>query len=557
MAITGTADVSARIDLGARLHFENGMVWLDEHRMLLLHARALGALRSELIKSLGVERASSLLMRMGHDSGAQDAQLARKLAGDGSFEDVFLLGVRFHSLEGMVKVETVSSELDLDHGVFHGEFRWLDSWEAETHIATFGIGDTCTCWHQLGYAAGYASTFMGRRVVLRETMCRSKGDAYCYIVADTAECLSDDDPYIRAFAPDDIAGQLSDMAKEIDELRASLRCDVQTSSLIGRSPKFLRALNLLRQAAVSPITVLLTGETGVGKEVFARWLHDNGPRRDKPFIAVNCGAIPQDLIESELFGVELGAYTGAHRARQGRFERANGGTLFLDEIGDMPLAAQVKLLRVLQSGEIERLGGDKVLKIDVRLVAATNIDLAAAIGEKQFRSDLFYRLNPYPIVIPPLRERIDDIPLFIEVLLARLSKRHSKAIRGVSDRALKMLMGYEWPGNIRELENVLERGVLLTQAGGLIDADSLSVGLAHRERLGAFLGPDGHLHHSNQTAEVSADMAGMTSLNIAQHENRLVSEAMRRANGNINEAADLLGLSRRQLDYRLKAGSSV
>ena len=547
------ADPSERVDLWSRLRFdaESGAVWLDEQRMLLLHARALGALRTELIKSLGVDRASALLMRMGYDSGAQDAELARKLVGDGPIEDMFLLGPRLHSLEGIVKVETVVSELDLDHGTFHGEFRWLNSWEAEAHIAAFGIGERCTCWNQLGYASGYTSAFMGRAIVFRETMCRSKGDPHCHIVADTADTLAADDPHVRAFAPDDIAGQLRDMEEEIGQLRAFLRRDLEPGSLIGRSPKFLTAFNLLRQAAASPITVLLTGETGVGKEVFARWLHENGPRRAEPFVAINCGAIPAELIESELFGAEAGAYTGAQKARAGRFERADGGTLFLDEIGDMPLAAQVKLLRVLQTGEVERLGADRVRKADVRLIAATNADLAAAVAEKRFRADLFYRLNPYPIEIPPLRERSDDIPLFVDALIERLSARYGKSVHGVSDRAMQALMAYQWPGNIRELENVLERGVLLAQPGSRIDREALFVNPAPPAPSDAFVDPHGQVRPLD--SDGAATIAAHTGdLSLARHEAALVEEAMRRASGNISEAARLLGLTRRQLDYRLK-----
>jgi len=188
-----------------------------------------------LIKSLGADLASALLMRMGYDSGAQDAELARKLVGQTTLEDMFLLGARLHSLEGMVKVETVSSELDLDKGIFRGEFRWTDSWEAEVHIENFGIGEFCACWSQIGYASGYVSSYLGRRVVFRETMCRSKGDPCCYIIADTAENLADDDPQLRAFLPDDIAGELDKMADEISQLRSYLRHDPQPGSLIGRS----------------------------------------------------------------------------------------------------------------------------------------------------------------------------------------------------------------------------------------------------------------------------------------------------------------------------------
>lgn len=292
---------------------------------------------------------------------------------------------------------------------------------------------------------------------------------------EIAADLPEDDPYRKAMHPEDIAGKLRDMAEEIGELRASLRREKQTGSLIGQSPAFLKSVNLLTRAADSTITVLLTGETGVGKEVSAHWLHDNGPRRDKPFVAINCGAIPHDLIESELFGAEAGAYTGAQRQRLGRFERADGGTLFLDEVGDLPLAAQVKLLRVLQTGEVERLGGDKVRHVDVRIVAATNVDLTAAVDAKRFRADLFYRLNPFQVAIPPLRDRVADIPLFVEALVERLARRHGKPVRGVSDQAMRALIAYRWPGNVRELENVLERGVLLAEPGRRIDVDTLSI----------------------------------------------------------------------------------
>lgn len=554
MESTEIGEPSDHIDLWSRLRFDpdHGSVWLDEQRMLLLHSRSLGALRNELLKSLGADRASALLMRMGYDSGAQDAELARKLVGDASLEDVFLIGARLHSLEGMVKVEVVSSELDLDKGVFRGEFRLSESWEAEAHIEAFGIGTICTCWSQIGYASGYVSSYMGRQVVFRETMCRSKGDACCYIIADTAENLAHEDLYVRAFLPDDIAGQLDEMAQEISQLRSYLRRDLQPGSLIGRSQKFTRAFDLLRKAAASPITVLLTGETGVGKEVFAKWLHDNSPRSGAPFVAVNCGAIPHELIESELFGVEAGAYTGAHRMRVGRFERADGGTLFLDEIGDMPLAAQVKLLRVLQTGEVERLGGEKVRKVDVRLVAATNADLTAAVSEKYFRRDLLYRINAYPIEIPPLRERTEDIPLFVDAMLNRLSDRHGKVVHGVSDRAMQTLLAHDWPGNIRELENILERGVILTPPGGRIDADILFPQKADQDRCNAVVDAKGRVHNVASEVPIDRALREIESLTMAMHEERLVKEAMRRARSNVSKAAALLGITRRQLQYRLK-----
>lgn len=535
-------------DLWSKLRFEpqTGAVWLDEQRMLLVHSGALAALRAELIRSLGPDRAAGLLMRMGYHSGVRDAETARRLVGDGPYEDVFLIGPALHQLEGVVEVETVACELDVARGHFHGEFIWHEGWEAGAHLAEFGVGDRCTCWNQLGYATGYVSAFLSRPVRFVETHCRARGDAQCRIVGEAGPHITRaDDPFL----PDDIGAQIERMAQEISALRAALEPVSPPHDLVGRAPAFLKAFRLLERAAGTDITVLLLGETGVGKEVFAHWLHDHSPRAGKPFVAVNCGAIPHELIESELFGAEAGAYTGAQQARAGRFARADGGTLFLDEIGDLPYAAQVKLLRVLQTGEVERLGSERAQKVNVRLVAATNVDLAQAVAEGRFRADLFYRLNPYPIDIPPLRERAGDIPLFVEALLTRITARHGRPVRGVSDRAMAALIAYPWPGNIRELENVLERGVMLADPGGCIDLDCLALRGPLPRSGGATLGPDGAI------ADRSFDEAlrALPDLDLAAHEARIIDEALRRAQGEPGEAARLLGLTRRQIDYRLKA----
>lgn len=546
-----------RIDLWSRLHFDTGTgtVWLGEHRMVLLHARALGAFRNQIVASLGEHRASGLLLRMGFDSGTQDARLARTLVGEGSLEDVFLLGPRLHSLEGLVKVETISSELDLENCSFRGEFRWESSWEAETHLEEFGVGDHCTCWNQVGYASGYVTSFLGKPVYFRETMCRGKGDPYCTVVADSEAPVSITEPMLAALQPDDIAGEIRELSDELQQLRAYLRQDFETGSLIGRADSFMAAFNLLKRAASTPITVLLLGETGVGKEMFARWLHDNSARRQLPFVAINCGAIPPDLVESELFGVEAGAYTGAGQSRAGRFERADGGTLFLDEVGEMPLAVQVKLLRVLQTGEIERLGDTRTRKVDVRIVAATNVALQEAVDAKRFRADLFYRLNPYPIIVPPLRDRRGDIPLFASMFVDRLAKRYGKVLHGMSDRALQALMAYPWPGNIRELENVIERGVLLSAPGGYVELDSLFLGGAGDSPAGgAFVDDHGAVH--GRPDDLRSLVSGLFDLAAERIEDALVSEAMSRADGNVAEAARLLGWTRRQLDYRLRTDAS-
>lgn len=546
-----------QVDLWSKLRFdaESGAVWLGDHRMLLMHARSLGAFRNQLIKSLGTSRATALLLRMGFDSGTQDARLARNLVGDGGLEEVFMLGPRLHSLEGVVKVETVESDFDLETRSFKGRFNWSSSWESDTHLEEFGVGEECTCWNQVGYASGYVTSFLGKPVYFREIMCRTKGDAQCTIVADTNDCVSDDDPMVRALRPDDIAGELQDMADELDQLRAYLRQDLEPGELIGRSQAFCGAFNLLKRAATSPITVLLLGETGVGKEMFSRWLHDNSPRREGPFVAINCGAIPHDLVESELFGVEAGAFTGAQKTRIGRFERASGGTLFLDEIGEMPLSSQVKLLRALQTGEIERLGASSPRKVDVRVVAATNINLQTAVDAKLFRADLYYRLNPYPIQIPSLRERKEDIPLFVSALVERIGRRYGKVLHGVSDKALAALVAYHWPGNIRELENVIERGVLLTAPGSYIEHESLFLPKPRDARAG-FVDSEGFVH-TTIPGELVMDATCLQDLSIVQLEETLIAEAMRRAGKNVAEAARLLGWTRRQLDYRLKSMTGV
>jgi two-component system, NtrC family, response regulator HydG len=285
--------------------------------------------------------------------------------------------------------------------------------------------------------------------------------------------------------------------------------------------------------------------------LFARWLHENGPRANKPFIAVNCSAIPHDLIESELFGVTKGAYTGAEQSRPGRFERANGGTLFLDEIGDMSQAAQVKLLRVLQTGEVERLGDENVRKVDVRLVAATNVDLQRAIVEGRFRADLYYRLATFPVVIPPLRERPADLSLLIDSLIEKNSQRYQKKVRGVTDRAREMLAQHSWPGNIRELENVIERGVLLVPNGGYIEINHLFAIVPQSMAEGMNLAGNGCLaDKSDRAREELYEQLLEEDFDFELHEQKLLKLALKKAEGNFTHAARMLGITRRQLSYR-------
>jgi transcriptional regulator with GAF, ATPase, and Fis domain len=270
-------------------------------------------------------------------------------------------------------------------------------------------------------------------------------------------------------------------------------------------------------------------------------------------VALNCAAIPNDLLESELFGVEKGAFTGAQQSRPGRFERADGGTLFLDEVGDLTPAAQVKLLRVLESGELERLGDIKTRKVNVRLVAATNVNLQQAVKDGKFRADLYYRLNAYPVNIPPLRDRKADIPLLVEAFIKKYALLHNKRVVGVTDKAMRMLMSYDWPGNIRELENMMERGVLLTASDEAIELKHLFAGVADIFSHEVELSPQGRVGSQNKKSiDVLMDAMIGDGISLENCELMLMEAAVKKTGGNITKAAELLGVTRRQVAYRLE-----
>jgi len=344
---------------------------------------------------------------------------------------------------------------------------------------------------------------------------------------------------------DRVAEQTARLENENRELKWALeRGSPQQASLgiVGESPALRHALRQIEQVAETDATVLLLGESGTGKELFARALHLSSPRRDQPFVKVNCGAIPENLFESELFGYEKGAFTGASTARAGYFEQAGGGTLFLDEIGDLPLAMQVKLLRVLQEKSLQRVGSRRETPIDVRIVAATHVDLQQQVAAGQFRLDLYYRLNIIPIRLPALRERREDIRPLVRHQLNLISQSYQRNV-GLTPDAMERLADYPWPGNIRQLRNVLERLVLLAE-GATVSA--LDVERVIRSETAPPLNAPAAFSPPPATGNVRPYLPAQS------HDRAQIEEALAQTHGNKSRAAQLLGLTLRQLNYRIK-----
>ncbi len=357
----------------------------------------------------------------------------------------------------------------------------------------------------------------------------------------------------KPFEQDELKKVIAKAARAHDLERQNVHVsagDGERPPLVGQSPSMRSIYEIIAKVADSPSTVLITGESGTGKELVAQALHRGSSRRDKPLIKVNCAAIPKDLVESELFGYEKGAFTGAVGSKPGRFELADGGTLFLDEIGEVPVEMQVKLLRALQESEFERVGGIKTIRVDVRLITATNRDLKALTSEGKFREDLFYRLNVVPIILPPLRERKEDIPLLVHHFIEKYNKRLGKKVERVEDEAMQVLLGYSWPGNIRELENLMERSVLFAEdpeirASSLPDslrarAPGPAVPIAAVGPLGAIAAPSG------------ASMKEIVRHAQAELERELITRALDETGGNVTRAAKRLQISRKSLQIKMK-----
>jgi two-component system, NtrC family, response regulator AtoC len=348
----------------------------------------------------------------------------------------------------------------------------------------------------------------------------------------------------KPFEQSEIKQVIEKAAKTRDLSRSNIPGDEKSrAALVGASPAMQEVFKVIEKVADTPSTVLITGESGTGKELVATALHAGSSRRNKPLIRINCAAIPKDLIESELFGYERGAFTGAVSSKPGRFELADGGTLFLDEIGEVPVEMQVKLLRVLQESEFERVGGIKTIRVDVRLVAATNRDLKKDIEAGRFREDLFYRLNVVPIWLPPLRERTSDIPELVRHFVDKYNRRLNKRISGVEDKALDAMKQYGWPGNIRELENLIERTMVFAD-GPVIRLTDLAPHVREPPSTGAA--------PVEEAPAADASMKDIVKQKAAELEKDLITRALQETDGNVTQAAKKLKISRKSLQNKMK-----
>lgn len=541
-----------RLQLGEVLDFQPdlGVIRLREQRVVILSAAAMGLLRKELIDGFGRDVARRLLLRFGYADGYHDAVNLRDRSAWADPVEGLHAGAALHTLEGIVRARITRVAFD-PAGTFEAEYAWDASYEAEQHVHHYGPSAEPVCWSLVGYASGYASACLGREVYFREQACHGQGAPRCTVIGRDEAGWGDEFAALRAdFQSAGLGDEIDRLQeavrqrareltrrervlerreRELDLLRERAAAHAEARRFIARSPAMRDALELAAQVAPLETTVLVQGESGTGKEFLVRFIHDQSPRAAAPFVSVNCAALTETLLESELFGHVRGAFTGAVRDKAGLFEVATNGTLFLDEIGEIAPSVQAKLLRALQEREIRRVGGERTIQVRTRVVAATNRDLRAAVESGTFREDLYFRLGAFIIPVPPLRDRRDDIPALVHEFMRRAATRVGRDVSGISADAMTRLVRYDWPGNVRELEHAVERAVILARTSRIAVRD---------------------LPPEVQTGRTTPAPGG--TLDLKQHEARLVREALARAGGNRRAAAAALGISTVTLWRKMK-----
>jgi DNA-binding NtrC family response regulator len=530
---------------------EHGTIRLHQQRVVILSAAAMGLLRKELIETLGAATARRLLLRFGYADGYHDAVTLRDRQPAADPIEAIRNGTVLHTLEGIVRSTVKDAEYDEASGRFVARVEWERSYEAEQHLHHYGRSADPVCWSLVGYISGYASACVGQEIYFSERSCAGQGGRSCLVEGMDAQSWG------SALADLRFDFQGADLAKEVERLRAAAKRQLAelarreraierrereldllrervarhaaSKHFIANSPAMKDVLELAARVAPLDTTVLVQGESGTGKEFIVRLIHDQSPRATGPFVSVNCAALTETLLESELFGHTRGAFTGAVRDKAGLFEVAAGGTLFLDEIGEVAPTIQAKLLRALQEREIRRVGGERNIKVNVRVVAATNRDLKEAVASGEFREDLYFRLAGFTITVPPLRDRRDDIPALAHEFLRRSAGRVKKDVTSLSADAMTALVNYPWPGNVRELENGIERAVILAN------------------------GPT--VRRRDLPPEVISPASAIPvtgTLDLRTNERALIMKALEQFNGNRQRAAKALNISTVTLWRRMK-----
>jgi DNA-binding NtrC family response regulator len=456
---------------------EGGEMTFAGERVVLMDAVALGLLRGQLVRTFGVAGARGILTRFGYGHGWRIAEAMKTAIPWADEREWRVAGGRLHRLHGMVTFEPVTDSTTVPTPF--AEAVWHDSYEAEQHLLQLGRSTECVCWSLTGFASGYLSMVNGRTIYCLEEACRGRGDPVCRMVARAKEDWPAEAMPQFAFYETDCLDtglkKLQQALKRVDRRFAQRRHQLEqedASGLVARSESMKQLLSQAVRVAAVDTTVLLLGESGVGKERIARLVHERSPRQAGPFVGINCAAVPEALLESELFGHARGSFTGAVNDRPGLFEAAKGGTLLLDEVGELPAPMQAKLLRVLQEREVRRVGENRERAIDVRVVAATHRDLAAEVKAGRFREDLYFRLRVIELKVPPLRERLEDIVPLARRALADATARAKLPERELSATATRALLDYAWPGNVRELFNAMERAAVLS-ASRRVERDDL------------------------------------------------------------------------------------
>jgi two-component system response regulator HydG len=526
---------------------EEGSIQFKNRRMLLWDADAFGHLRRELIESLGVERARPILRRFGFANGYRDALTTGELFRWDDDAQWWLSCPALQKHEGKVQATPTHLVVDRANGVFEMEVDWNHSYEAEQHTRVFGRSDVPVCWTLTGFASGFSTALMGHEVLVVEKECAAMGGDRCRVVGKTRKAWAHEGTRHAAdYEAQNLSAELEAREAELRRHRGALRRrerelarlrgdDVSSrGGLVVKSRTMENVLDLAQTVARVDTTVLIRGESGVGKELLARYIHDESPRAEGPFIAVNCGALPETLLESELFGHVQGAFTGADSNRRGLVDAARGGTILLDEIGETSMATQVKLLHVLQERKSRPLGSLEEHAIDVRVLAATNRNLEDMVGRGQFRKDLYYRLNVVSVEIPPLRSRREDVLPLAREFLAAACRSYKLGLRTFAPEAVDILTAYHWPGNVRELQNAIERAVVLAGDKNKIAVADLPVEV--REGQNAVRG-----------------VVVNEILSMADLERRYVLQVLEHFRGNRTHTAKALAIGANTLWRKLKA----